>query len=123
MQCYKDHGSTCTEGFYREQVIGELRNERPDDDAREQVAALLAQDAQARAEDAELLDPNGGSRSADRLEAAAALLDSADLSDDERVAQVRPGDRPAARLLAAPPQGPPPPGADRPPHRRRRWLR
>ncbi len=84
--CYKEHGVECTEGFFRDQVIGELKNERPDDDEREQVASLLAQDAAARAEDAEMLDP-AANRSENALEEAAALLARVDLSDDDRVAQ------------------------------------
>ncbi len=84
--CYKEHGTDCTEGFFRDQVIGELKNERPDDDEREQVASLLAQDAAARAEDAEMLDP-AANRSEHALEEAAALLAREDLSDDDRIAQ------------------------------------
>lgn len=87
LACYKEHGTECTESFFRDQVIGELKNERPDEDEREQVASLLAQDAAARVEDAEMLDP-AANRSEHALEEAAALLAREDLSDDDRVAQV-----------------------------------
>lgn len=84
--CYKDHGANCTEGFFRDQVIGELKNERPDHDEREKVASLLAEDAAARAADAEMLDPDAN-RSELALEEAAAFLAREDLSDDDRVAK------------------------------------
>ena len=86
VECYKEHGAECTEGFFRDQVIGELKNDRPDDDARQQVASLLAQDAAARTADAEMLDPDAFNPE-DALEEAAALLQRVDLSDDDRVAQ------------------------------------
>lgn len=85
--CYKTHGDSCTEAFYRDQVIEELQGDRAGDDSKKHVASLLAQDSAQRVADAELLDA-GANGSIHALETAAALLEDHNLNEEEKVARV-----------------------------------
>jgi hypothetical protein len=86
--CYQSHGESCTEAFFRDQVVEELQGSRVGDESKQHVASLLAQDSAARVADAEMLDAEGANLSVAALETAAALLDDDSLDGEERIAQV-----------------------------------
>jgi hypothetical protein len=87
VDCYKAHSGSCTEAFYRDQVLEGLKEQQPGEEERERVAGMLSTDAAARVEDAEMLDPISNP-SVGALEAAAELLARGDLDPDAVVAQV-----------------------------------